>query len=88
MILTATKMKRVVHRVAAQSAPFQRKTTLSVLHHRVLFLSLSLSLLLLFYSLALNRNNNNQPRKERRKQQSEERGMRGAPRVFRVSYKP
>jgi hypothetical protein len=44
MILTATKMKRVVHRVAAQSAPFQRKTTLSVLHHRVLFLSLSLSL--------------------------------------------
>ena len=86
MILTATKMKRVVHRVAAQSAPFQRKTTLSVLHHRVLFLSLSL--LLLFYSLALNRNNNNQPRKERRKQQSEERGMRDAPSVFRVSYKP
>tara|TARA_B100001142_G_scaffold224361_1_gene222480 strand:- start:515 stop:682 length:168 start_codon:yes stop_codon:yes gene_type:complete len=51
MILTATKMKRVVHRVAAQSAPFQRKTTLSVLHHRVLFLSLSLSLF--FYSFTL-----------------------------------
>jgi hypothetical protein len=63
MILTGTPktmmisktMKRVVHRVAAR-APFQRKTTLSVLHH-MLFLSLSSFTL----SLALNRNNNNQP---------------------------
>ena len=72
MILTATKTKRVVHRVAAQSAPRvrKRKTTLSVLHHhRVLFLSLSL--LLLFYSLALNRNNNNQPTSEKNNKQSE-----------------
>ena len=102
MILTATtKMKRVVvvhmRVAAAQSAPFQRKTTLSVVlhHHRERVFSFSLSLSLLLHSFilskALNRNNTNQPifERMRRKQQSEERNAGTTQNsVFRVSYKP
>jgi len=99
MILTnATKMKRVVvrARVAAQSAPFQRKTTLSVvLHHhhreRVFSFSLSLSLLLLFYALESFKSSHHQPTdvKEREENNRQKRGTQATHKsVFRVSYKP
>ena len=96
MILTnATKMKRVVvvhRRVAAQSAPFQRKTTLSVVlhHHRERVFSFSLSSFTLLLSrFKLNRNNNNHNRCERMKRttNSQKRGTQAPQKKVYLGYR-